>query len=89
MGLLWIFLLQNAATFTLRDASDANSYFRQGLARRTEKSTDYGPAQKNAATIIHIDLQVVRATCINPFPKKTVFLLVCSTSLLKTLCERE
>ena len=41
------------------EASSATSYFRQGWGRRTEATTDHGPARKNAAVILHIDLAVV------------------------------
>lgn len=44
---------------SVKDANDGSGQFRQGLSRRTEQVTDYGPAQNNAATVLHIDLQVV------------------------------
>lgn len=52
-------MFQNATSLTVKDATDGSTQFRQGMMRRTEQSTDYGPAQNNAATIIHITLQMV------------------------------
>ena len=43
----------------MKDSSDGSVHFRQCMSRRTEQSTDYGPAQNNAATVLHIDLQMV------------------------------
>ncbi|KAK3092086.1 hypothetical protein FSP39_025060 [Pinctada imbricata] len=57
---------KNGSVVSLRDASDANSQFRQGMARRTEASTDFGPAANNAATLIHIDLQMLVGDSVRP-----------------------
>ncbi|KAJ8306101.1 hypothetical protein KUTeg_016646 [Tegillarca granosa] len=65
---------KNGSNILLRDANDANSVFRQGLARRTEASTDFGPAQNNAATIIHIDLQMIVGD--NPHSNRSRFTVV-------------
>ena len=50
---------QNASTVRVTDGSSAATQFRQGWGRRTEATTDHGPAQRNAAVILHIDLSVV------------------------------
>lgn len=55
----WVFILQNCSKSFLRDATDGKTQFRQGMARKTEASTDFGPAARHAATIIHIDLEMV------------------------------
>lgn len=41
------------------NAAFAITEYRQGLGRRTETTTDYGPANNNAAIIVYIDLKVV------------------------------
>ena len=51
------FSVQNCSKSFLRDATDGKTQFRQGMARKTEASTDFGPAARHAATIIHIDLE--------------------------------
>lgn len=68
---------QNGASVNVRDAGEGSAKFREGMSRRTEQTTDYGPAQHNAATVIHIDLQMVssyknsvRTVCYCFFKKK-------------------
>ena len=51
--------LKNGSEVQLRDASDGNSKYRQGMSRRTQEVNDFGPATANAATIIYIDLSMV------------------------------
>ena len=51
--------LQNCSKPFLRDATDGKTQFRQGMARKTEASTDFGPAARHASTLIHIDLEMV------------------------------
>lgn len=60
LGLHGFFSVQNCSKSFLRDATDGKTQFRQGMARKTEASTDFGPAARHAATIIHIDLEMVR-----------------------------
>lgn len=57
--IVWVFSVQNCSKSFLRDATDGKTQFRQGMARKTEASTDFGPAARHAATIIHIDLEMV------------------------------
>lgn len=57
------FSVQNCSKSFLRDATDGKTQFRQGMARKTEASTDFGPAARHAATIIHIDLEMVCIFC--------------------------
>ncbi|XP_048758044.1 coiled-coil domain-containing protein 78-like isoform X3 [Ostrea edulis] len=52
--------VKNCGVAVLRDASDGHAQFRQGMARRTEAATDFGPATRHAATIIHIDLEMIK-----------------------------
>ncbi|KAL8606496.1 hypothetical protein ACOMHN_037727 [Nucella lapillus] len=49
---------KKVTTIPVTDASSAYAYFRQGWGRRTEATTDHGPARRNAAMIFHIDLAV-------------------------------
>ncbi|XP_062568763.1 coiled-coil domain-containing protein 78-like [Saccostrea cucullata] len=65
---------KNCSVAVLRDASDGHSQFRQGMARRTEAATDFGPASQHAATIIHIDLEMLVGD--NPKPNHSRFTVV-------------
>ncbi|KAL4235904.1 hypothetical protein ACF0H5_004294 [Mactra antiquata] len=66
--------VKNGTSQLIKDSSEGASKFHEGLSRRTEQSTDYGPAQHNAATIIHIDLEVLVGE--NPVPNKSRFTIV-------------
>ncbi|WAR23394.1 CCD78-like protein [Mya arenaria] len=66
--------VKNAASISIKEAQDGSTQFRQGLSRRTEQTTDYGPAQNNAATVLHIDLQMLVGE--NPSPNKSRFTIV-------------
>lgn len=66
--------IKNGANISVRDAGDGAAKFREGLSRRTEQTTDYGPAQHNAATVIHIDLHMLVGE--NPSPNKSRFTIV-------------
>ncbi|XP_053394092.1 coiled-coil domain-containing protein 78-like isoform X2 [Mercenaria mercenaria] len=61
--------VKNAASVSVRDAGEGSAKFREGMSRRTEQSTDYGPAMHNASTVIHIDLQMLVGE--NPSPNKS------------------
>ncbi|XP_048255724.1 coiled-coil domain-containing protein 78-like isoform X2 [Haliotis rufescens] len=50
--------VRKAMPVHVKDAGDANLQFRSGWGRRTEASTDYGPAQNNAAILLNIDLHM-------------------------------
>lgn len=50
--------VKNGSEVTLRDNSDGNAKFRQGMSRRTQDMNDFGPAAANSATIINIDLTI-------------------------------
>lgn len=66
--------VKNGTYIYVKDGSEGASQFRQGLSRRTEQSTDYGPAQKNATTVVHIDLQMLVGE--NPSPNKSRFSII-------------
>lgn len=66
--------VKNCSSMPVRDSTEATQQFRQGLSRRTEQTTDYGPAHRNAATLIHLDLKVVVGE--NPSPNKSRFTIV-------------
>lgn len=66
--------IKNCTSMPLRDSTEATQQFRQGLSRRTEQTTDYGPANRNAATLIHLDLKVVVGE--NPVPYRCRFTIV-------------
>ncbi|XP_052274268.1 coiled-coil domain-containing protein 78-like isoform X2 [Dreissena polymorpha] len=66
--------VKNSAAISVKDSQSGSATFRQGLSRRTERTTDYGPAQNNAATVLHIDLQMLVGE--NPAPNKSRFTIV-------------
>ncbi|XP_033737575.1 coiled-coil domain-containing protein 78-like isoform X1 [Pecten maximus] len=72
--------VKDGTSVTLKDASDANSQFRAGMGRRTETTTDYGPASNNASTIINFDLVMAPRKSLtvgdNPQPNKSRFTIV-------------
>ncbi|XP_078318068.1 coiled-coil domain-containing protein 78-like isoform X1 [Crassostrea virginica] len=68
--------VKNCSKPFLRDATDGKTQFRQGMARKTEASTDFGPAARHASTLIHIDLEMVKSSKLvgeNPRPNHSRF----------------
>ncbi|KAK7100698.1 coiled-coil domain-containing protein 78-like isoform X2 [Littorina saxatilis] len=65
---------KNATTTRVSNASMGGTYFRNAWGRRTEATTDHGPASQNAAIILHIDLCVKVGD--NPQPYKSRFTIV-------------
>ncbi|XP_078318069.1 coiled-coil domain-containing protein 78-like isoform X2 [Crassostrea virginica] len=63
--------VKNCSKPFLRDATDGKTQFRQGMARKTEASTDFGPAARHASTLIHIDLEMLVGE--NPRPNHSRF----------------
>ncbi|KAL5021078.1 hypothetical protein ScPMuIL_000233 [Solemya velum] len=66
--------IKHGSEIGMRDSSMAQAQYRQGLARRTEATTDFGPAQRNAALLVQIDLQMSVGE--NPQPNKSRFTVV-------------
>lgn len=54
-----MFPFQNITQVSVKDGSTANDQFQQAWGRRTEASTDYGPASQNASVVCQFNLEVV------------------------------
>ncbi|KAK6188499.1 hypothetical protein SNE40_004662 [Patella caerulea] len=65
---------KDATSLRIKDASSGSSYFQQGLGRRTETMTDFGPAEKHATTLTYIDLEVKVGE--NPKPNRSRFSII-------------
>ncbi|GFO36651.1 coiled-coil domain-containing protein 78-like isoform x1 [Plakobranchus ocellatus] len=66
--------VRNLTQVRAQDATQANSQFHQAWTRRTEESSDYGPAIHNAAVFFQIELEVLVGN--SPQPYKSKFTLV-------------
>ncbi|XP_041358708.1 coiled-coil domain-containing protein 78-like [Gigantopelta aegis] len=66
--------VKNSSPTVIKDAQTANSLFRAAWGRRTEATTDFGPAQHNAAILLNIDLSLKVGE--SPTPSKCRFTVV-------------